>query len=86
MQETGDQTLLEETNFCVFCLNFQTFRRFCDFQQTHASKMNIYNAYFCIKLYLDDVKKEVVFCGHIFFYLINSSIQISHFSNPFLGL
>ena len=26
-----DQTLPEETNFCIFCLNFQTFRRFCDF-------------------------------------------------------
>ena len=30
-QKTGDQTLLEETKFCKFCLNFQTFRRFCDF-------------------------------------------------------
>ena len=33
--ENGGQTLLEEPKFCIFCLTFQTCRRFCEFVQTH---------------------------------------------------
>ena len=41
-QKTGDQTLLKETNFCIFCLTFQIFRRFCDFAEANWSKTNFF--------------------------------------------
>ena len=60
IQKTGDQTLLKETNFCVFFLNFQTFRRFCDFLQRSAKQRPYFFIKISAKAYLGMVCMRVV--------------------------